>query len=73
MLKTMQQDFLKFAKNNPLYLVSSVIYYLLASATLGGHWISFIVAAVFYAISLAVVFSPLGRKATAIGGASATT
>jgi len=62
MLKTMKRDFVNFVKHNPLYLACSVIYYVLASLTLGGYWYSFLIALVFYSISLAVVFSPLGEK-----------
>jgi len=62
MLKTMKHDFLNFVKHNPLYLACSVIYYLLASFALGARWYSFLLAFVFYAVSLAIVFSPLGEK-----------
>ena len=62
MFKTMGHDFANFVKHNPLYLVCSVIYYVLASLMLGGYWYSFLIAFVFYAISLAIVFSPLGEK-----------
>ena len=62
MLKTMKRDFVNFVKHNPLYLACSVIYYLLASFALGARWYSFPLAFVFYAVSLAIVFSPLGEK-----------
>ena len=62
MFKTMRHDFANFVKHNPLYLVCSVIYYVLASLVLGGYWYSFLLAFVFYSISLAIVFSPLGEK-----------
>ena len=63
MLKTMTRDFLNFAQTNPLYLVCSVIYYVLGAFMLAGvHWIGFLFSAVFYAGSLAIVFSPAGEK-----------
>ena len=62
MLETMKRDFTKFAKNNKRYFVCSFVYYILASILLGGRPASFILAAVFYVISLAVMFSPLGEK-----------
>jgi len=62
MFKTMGHDFVNFVKHNPLYLACSVIYYVLASFVLGGYWYSFLIAFVFYSISLAIVFSPLGEK-----------
>jgi len=62
MFKTMGHDFVNFVKHNPLYLACSVIYYVLASLMLGGYWYSFLAAFVFYAVSLAIVFSPLGEK-----------
>ena len=61
MLETMKKDFTRFAKVNPLYFVGSFLYYLLASRMLGLPE-GFIIAAVLYAISLFVVFSPLGEK-----------
>jgi len=62
MLKTMGRDFVKFVKHNPLYLLCSVIYYVLSSLILGAQWYSFLIAFAFYAISLAIAFSPLGEK-----------
>ena len=58
----MMKDFVKFAKYNPLYLVCSAIYYVLASLLFGARWYSFLLAGVFYGVSLLVVFSPLGEK-----------
>jgi len=56
------KDFAKFAKNSPLYLVSSAIYYVLASLMLGARWYSFLLAGFFYLVSLLIVFSSLGEK-----------
>jgi len=61
MLKTMKQDFITFAKTRPLYLVGSFLYYLLTASMLGLPE-GFIIAFVLYAISLLIVFSPLGEK-----------
>lgn len=61
-IKTIGHDFANFVKHNPIYLVCSVLYYLIASLMLGGMWYSFLIAFVAYAVSLAVVFSPLGEK-----------
>jgi len=58
----MRYAFSRFAKNNKRYFVCSFIYYILASFLLGGKLASFILAGVFYAISLAVMLSPLGEK-----------
>jgi len=61
MLETMKNDFLFFAKNNPLYLVCSFFYYLLSACTLGLPE-GFILAGVLYVVSLLIVFSSLGEK-----------
>jgi len=60
--KGIWQDFIKFAKTNPQYLLCSVAYYILASFLLGGFFISFLIAFVAYVISLLIVFTPLGEK-----------
>jgi len=56
------QDFVKFVKTNPLYLLCSVAYYILASYILGGVFSSFMIALFAYVISLFIAFTPLGEK-----------
>ncbi len=51
-----------FWKNNPIYLVCSLFYYVISSLLLGGTAKSFLIVFVVYAISLIVGFSPLGEK-----------
>lgn len=62
MLDSMARDFVEFGKRNPIYLACSVIYYIMGSLLLGGTPVSFIVAFLIYAVSLFIVFSPLGEK-----------
>ncbi len=57
-IKGMEQ----FIDKNPLYFICSILYYILASFLLGGRWYSFVIALLFYVISMGVVFSPLGEK-----------
>ena len=56
------QDFSKFAKTNPQYLLCSVLYYVLASFFLGGVFSSFLIALLSYVITLFIVFTPTGEK-----------
>lgn len=51
-----------FWKNNPIYLVCSVFYYVISSLLLGGTGKSFLIVFVVYAVSLIIGFSPLGEK-----------
>ena len=59
---TTWQDFKNFAKNNKLYLVVSVFYYVLASIMLGATPLSFLAAFFFYLVSLGIVFSSIGES-----------
>jgi len=60
--KTIGQDFIKFVKTNPLYLLASILYCVIASFALGGLVNSVILACFSYIISLFIVFTPLGEK-----------
>ena len=60
--KTIGQDFIKFVMTNPLYLVASVLYIVIASFALGGLVNSIIIACFSYIASLFIVFTPLGEK-----------
>lgn len=51
-----------FWKNNPIYLVCSLFYYVISSLLLGGTGKSFLIVFVVYAVSLIIGFSPLGEK-----------
>lgn len=51
-----------FWKNNPIYLVCSIFYYLISSLLLGGKFKSFLIVFIVYAISLIIALSPLGEK-----------
>lgn len=51
-----------FWKNNPIYLVCSLFYYVISSLLLGGTAKSFLIVFVVYAVSLIIGFSPLGEK-----------
>lgn len=51
-----------FWKNNPIYLLCSLFYYIISSLLLGGTAISFLIVFVVYAVSLIIGFSPLGEK-----------
>lgn len=53
---------LAFWKNNPIYLVCSIFYYLISSLLLGGKFKSFLIVFIVYAISLIIALSPLGEK-----------
>ena len=56
-------DFLlAFWKNNPIYLVCSLFYYLISSLLLGGRFKSFLIVFIIYAVSLIIALSPLGEK-----------
>lgn len=56
-------DFLlAFWKNNPIYLVCSLFYYLISSLLLGGRFKSFLIVFIVYAVSLIIALSPLGEK-----------
>jgi len=60
--KTMWEDFIRFVKTNPQYLLCSIVYYVLASFLLGGVLTSFGIALLSYLISLFIAFTPLGEK-----------
>ena len=60
--KPIWQDFIKFVKTSPQYLLCSVIYCFLASFLLGGLVNSIILSCASYIISLFIVFTPLGEK-----------
>lgn len=51
-----------FWKNNPIYLLCSLFYYVISSLLLGGTEISFLIVFVIYAMSLIIGFSSLGEK-----------
>lgn len=51
-----------FWKNNPIYLVCSLFYYVISSLLLGSTAKSFLMIFVVYAVSLIIGFSPLGEK-----------
>lgn len=51
-----------FWKNNLIYLVCSIFYYVISSLLLGGTEISFLIVFAVYAVSLMIGFSPLGEK-----------
>jgi peptidase M48 ste24p len=51
-----------FWKNNPIYLVCSLFYYVISSLLLGGTEKSFLIVFTVYAVSLIIGFSPLGEK-----------
>lgn len=53
---------LAFWKNNPIYLVCSIFYYLISSLLLGGKFKNFLIVFIVYAISLIIALSPLGEK-----------
>lgn len=56
-------DFLwTFWKNNPVYLVCSLFYYLISSLLLGGTFKSFLIVFIVYYVSLIIALSPLGEK-----------
>jgi len=60
--KAMGQDFTRFVKTNPQYLLCSVAYFVLASFLLGGLITSFLIALLSYVISLFIAFTPIGEK-----------
>lgn len=51
-----------FWKNNPIYFVCSLFYYVISSLLLGGTSKSFLIVFIVYAVSLIIGFSPLGEK-----------
>lgn len=51
-----------FWKNNPIYLVCSLLYYVISSLILGGTAESFLIILAVYSISLIIGFSSLGEK-----------
>lgn len=51
-----------FWKNNSIYLLCSLFYYVISSLLLGGTAKSFLIVFVVYAVSLIIGFSPLGEK-----------
>lgn len=56
-------DFLwTFWKNNLVYLVCSLFYYLISSLLLGGTFKSFLIVFIVYYVSLIIALSPLGEK-----------
>lgn len=56
-------DFLwAFWKNNPVYLVCSLFYYLISSLLLGGTFKSFFIVFIVYNISIIIALSPLSEK-----------
>ena len=56
-------DWLKrFFKYNPLYLLCSFIYLTLGALSLGGGAFGWFFSTVLYAVSLALVFSPVGER-----------
>lgn len=56
-------DFLwAFWKNNPVYLVCSLFYYLISSLLLGGTFKSFLIVFIVYNVSIIIALSPLSEK-----------
>lgn len=51
-----------FWKNNPIYFVCSLFYYVISSLLLGGTAKSFLIVLTVYSVSLIIGFSPLGEK-----------
>jgi heat shock protein HtpX len=51
-----------FWKNNPIYLVCSLFYYVISSLMLGGTAESFLIILAVYSVSLIIGFSSLGEK-----------
>lgn len=51
-----------FWKNNPIYLVCSLFYYVISSLILGGTAESFLIILAVYSVSLIIGFSSLGEK-----------
>lgn len=56
------QKILEFWEYNPIYLICSIIYYVLSSLTLGGTILSFLFVLLIYAAALTIAFSELGEK-----------
>ena len=59
---TKKQDFINFAKANPLFMVSSAIYLFLATLIFGWNIYNFALMLLYYIGSLAIVFSSAGEK-----------
>lgn len=51
-----------FWKNNPIYFVCSLFYYVISSLLLGGTSKSFLIVLTVYSVSLIIGFSHLGEK-----------
>lgn len=51
-----------FWKNNPIYFVCSLFYYVISSLLLGGTAKSFLIVLTVYSVSLIIGFSHLGEK-----------
>jgi len=62
MFRTIGLDFIKFGKNNPLYLLCSLMYCIAGVFLLGANLGAVVSILMFYAISLLAVFTPLGEK-----------
>lgn len=56
------KSLLRFWKNNRIYFLCSVFYYIVSSLLLGGTWRSFLIVGGVYAVSLVIGFSKLGEK-----------
>lgn len=52
----------EFWKNNPIYFVCSLFYYVISSLMLGGTAESFLIILAVYSVSLIIGFSSLGEK-----------
>jgi heat shock protein HtpX len=61
-IEKLLHDFRRFRDRNPLYLICSLIYYLVAVWWFGWRWWAWVGFALVYMLSLGVVFSPLGEK-----------
>lgn len=48
-----------------LYVLWFLVYFLATGYILGGTWISYLVCAGLYIVSLSIAFSPIGRKTIA--------
>ncbi len=56
------QKILEFWEYNPIYLICSIIYYVLSSVLLGGTVWNFLGVLLIYVIALTMAFSELGEK-----------
>ncbi|MDR1410120.1 MAG: M48 family metalloprotease [Oscillospiraceae bacterium] len=60
-IQKIYRDLFTFIRKNPVYLVCSLIYYLVAVWWFGFQWWAWVFIAIIYILSLGVAFSPLGE------------